>query len=604
MSPSKTKDELRIVSPIGALGRGFVEEYVWDAIESGIDAIIVDAGSTDSGPGRLALGKMGAPQAGYWREFEILVRACHLHNVKVLIGSAGGSGSNAFVDHHTNIIKSIIKEKGFRPMKVVSIYSEISKEVVREKLKAKLISPCGSGIPDLLEHDIDSTNIIVAQMGLEPYLQAMTDNPDFDIIIGGRAYDPAPFAAFCMYHGFDDLGLNYAMGKIMECGAQCSIPKSKECLAIVRRDNFDLIPLQPGVRCTPTSVAAHLLYEKSRPDILQGPGGALYTSDLTYEQIDSRTVRVRGARFIPEPEGEYTVKLEAARVSGYQTTFVGAFRDPILISQLDSWIPSIEKGVRDINKGFEFDLKIHLYGLNGVMGSLEPDRSIPKEVCLVVHVRAPTQEQANDVATSTKNRLTHAPYAGQLATAGNFAWPLTPSETPMGPCPEFCIYHIMHNSDPVALFPIRVEEYQDEKTSLKPVNPKSVTNTSQPASKAHQKYYLQPEPAAGTCYLADIASVVRSKIAGPYHVTFDVMFTDRDTYEKVKQADVLKKSTISKLYNIPESDIDVSMWWDQAMAFKATIPRHRASGGFGETDTHGSQQHAPLLYLTLPWGRT
>lgn len=206
MSPSTIKDELRIISPIGALGRGFTEEYVWNAVESGADAIIVDAGSTDSGPGRLALGKMGAPQAGYWREFEILARACHLHNVKVLIGSAGGCGSNAFVDHHTNIIKSIVKEKGYRPLKVISIYSEIPKDIVRQKLKAKLITPCGSGIPDLLEHDIDSTNNIVAQMGLEPFLQAMNDNPDFDIIVGGRAYDPAPFAAFCLYHGFNDLG--------------------------------------------------------------------------------------------------------------------------------------------------------------------------------------------------------------------------------------------------------------------------------------------------------------------------------------------------------------------------------------------------------------
>lgn len=81
------------------------------------------------------------------------------------------------------------------------------------------------------------------------------------------------------------------------------------------------------------------------------------------------------------------------------------------------------------------------------------------------------------------------------------------------------------------------------------------------------------------------------------------MFTERDTYERVKKANVLTKSTIAQLYNIPEGDVDVSMWWDQAMAFKATIPRYRSSGGFGETDTHGSQQHAPLLYLTFPWGR-
>lgn len=81
------------------------------------------------------------------------------------------------------------------------------------------------------------------------------------------------------------------------------------------------------------------------------------------------------------------------------------------------------------------------------------------------------------------------------------------------------------------------------------------------------------------------------------------MFTDREIYNKVKQANVLSKRTIAQLYSLPEADVDVSMWWDQAMAYKATIPRHRASGGFGETDTHGSQQHVPLLYLNFPWGR-
>lgn len=274
----------------------------------------------------------------------------------------------------------------------------------------------------------------------------------------------------------------------MECGAQCAIPKSKECLAIVRHDSFDLIPRQPGARCTPLSVAAHLLYEKSRPDILQGPGGELHTRDMTYEQVDERTVRVRGPKFIPQREGEYTVKLEAARVNGYQASFVGAFRDPILISQLDTWIPAVKETVKGrITGNYEYETKIITYGINGVMGPLEPDRSLPKEVCVVVQCRyvvsdftpivscyviadsenlnrAPTQEQANEVANRTKMGLTHAPYPGQLATAGNFAWPITPCETPIGPVPEFCMYHLMHKADPIGLFPIKVEEYHGSNT--------------------------------------------------------------------------------------------------------------------------------------------
>lgn len=249
------------------------------------------------------------------------------------------------------------------------------------------------------------------------------------------------------------------MGKIMECGGVCAQPKSREALAVVRHSDFDIIPLDPKSRCTPVSVAAHFLYEKTRPDMIQGPGGTLVLSDTSYEQVDDRTVRVRGAKFEPEPEGEYTVKLEGARVDGYQTVFLGALRDPVLLSQLDSWIASIEATVREHNSSFTYDLKIHKYGINGVMGSLEPDTSIvPKEVFIAGQARAPTQDQANQVASTAKLCFTHAPYAGQLATAGNFAWPFTPCEIPMGPLSEFCVYHIMHKVDPVGLFPIKVND--------------------------------------------------------------------------------------------------------------------------------------------------
>ncbi|KAJ9607527.1 hypothetical protein H2200_007605 [Cladophialophora chaetospira] len=613
MSPGRTKDELRIFTPVGQFGQGWNANVFWDTVESGVDAIIADAGSTDSGPGRLALGKTAASPEGYKRDLGELVKACHTHGVRCLIGSAGGSGSNAFVDMNTQIIKEIVKEKGYRPMKVISIYAEIPKDHVRQKFKDDLVSPCGHGVPDLLENDIDTATRIVAQMGLEPYVKAMNENPDFDIIIGGRSYDPSPYAAFCVHHGFEDLGLNYAMGKIMECGAQCAVPKTRECLAVVRRDSFDLIPCQPGARCTPLSVAAHLLYEKSRPDILQGPGGELHTSAMAYEQIDERTVRVRGPKFVPQPEGEYTLKLEAARVNGYQSSFVGAFRDPILISQLDTWIPVVKETVKSrMSSEYPYETKIITYGINGVMGALEPNKSLPKEVCIVVQCRAPTQEQANEVANRTKMGLTHAPYPGQLATAGNFAWPITPCETPIGPVPEFCMYHLIHKADPVGLFPIKVEEFQGSNTFVDTPREKVVTkadavvaNIKVPAKTVGQpkKYYLQPEPPAGTCYLGDVASVCRSKISGPYQVTFDIMFPDEEVYKKVKESNRLSGAAVAQLYNIPESDIVAALWWDPARAFKATIPRYRASAGFEETDTHGSQQHAPLLYVSLPWGR-
>ncbi|KAK7887481.1 hypothetical protein LTR67_009901 [Exophiala xenobiotica] len=115
-----------------------------------------------------------------------------------------------------------------------------------------------------------------------------------------------------------------------------------------------------------------------------------------------------------------TIKLEGAKANGYHTIFLGAVRDPILIQQFDSWIESIETYVKErINAfGYEHDLKIHKYGINGVMGPLEPDASVDMEVSIAGQVRAATQDRADEVASMAKFGLTHPPYAGQLVTAG------------------------------------------------------------------------------------------------------------------------------------------------------------------------------------------
>jgi hypothetical protein len=205
-TPSEMKSELRILTPIGMLGQGFSEQIFWEAMETGVDAIVLDSGSTDSGPGRLALGSTSVPRAGYERDLAHLVKACHIYRVPILIGSAGGDGENKHVDMLVDIISKLISDNGYRSMNVISIYAEISKDLVRNKLDSGLISPCGAGVPPLLDTDIESSTRVVAQMGHEPYMKAMLENPDFDIIVGGRAYDPAPYAAICLYHGFEDLG--------------------------------------------------------------------------------------------------------------------------------------------------------------------------------------------------------------------------------------------------------------------------------------------------------------------------------------------------------------------------------------------------------------
>ena len=114
----------------------------------------------------------------------------------------------------------------------------------------------------------------------------------------------------------------------------------------------------------------------------------------------------------------------------------------------------------------------------------------------------------------------------------------------------------------------------------------------------------RPSP-AGQLVLGDVASVLRSKNAGPYEITFDVMFDDEDLYQAVKEADVLDGKLIESLYTLSPGEVIYWGWFDPAMAFKATIPRKRssqcvASGNFGENDVHGSQQYIPLLRVPFP----
>lgn len=97
-------------------------------------------------------------------------------------------------------------------------------------------------------------------------------------------------------------------------------------------------------------------------------------------------------------------------------------------------------------------------------------------------------------------------------------------------------------------------------------------------------------------YVKDVALVIRSKNAGPYELTFDLMFPDARIYEEVKKT--ITKSKIAELYQIDESKVLSIVHFAPAHAIKITIVRPKASGDLGETDVYGAQQHAPLLDLT------
>ena len=99
--------------------------------------------------------------------------------------------------------------------------------------------------------------------------------------------------------------------------------------------------------------------------------------------------------------------------------------------------------------------------------------------------------------------------------------------------------------------------------------------------------------------LKDIANVIRSKNAGPFELTLDVLLKDEEMFEKLKAANVINKAVIAKLYQIPETDVLSIVYFPNAKAIKATIVRPLASGALGERDVYGAQQHAPLVNFTF-----
>jgi hypothetical protein len=390
------------------------------------------------------------------KDIEVLLEAQQQAKVPLLISSAGGDGSNLHVDAFRDIMVEIAHKRGWR-FRLAKIYSDIDKALIHRELKAGRIEPLGP-VPQLDPREVDAATVVVAQIGAEPFNKALDESEGVDVIVSGRAYDPSPTAAMAIRAGFDP-ALAWHMGKIMECGALCAEPVGRNVMGWLRRDHFEIEPLNPAERCTPASVAAHTLYEKTHPFLLAGPGGTLDLSNCRYEQVTDRRVRVSGSRF--EPSKHYTVTLEGAKTSGYRSIFIAGARDPIFIGQIDEILARVIAGTRAYFKEVPeeaYRIIPHIYGKNGVMGELEPVKTPAHELCIIVEVAAATQALATAICGKTRTSLMHSPYPGRIATAGNLASPFTPLEIPLGQACEFNVYHLMKVDSPTALFPIEIEE--------------------------------------------------------------------------------------------------------------------------------------------------
>ncbi|MGF7159121.1 hypothetical protein FHS85_000731 [Rhodoligotrophos appendicifer] len=101
-----------------------------------------------------------------------------------------------------------------------------------------------------------------------------------------------------------------------------------------------------------------------------------------------------------------------------------------------------------------------------------------------------------------------------------------------------------------------------------------------------------------TVPLQDLAAIIRSKNAGPYRITLDILFDDAETYRRVRDSKSVTEASVAGAYGIPEERISSLFAVDMANAIKVTLKR-KAQGAFGESDMYGCQQHVPLMGLAI-----
>ncbi len=448
-------NEIRVLSPNGAIGYGFPESSIAEGMKREPHVIAVDAGSTDPGPHYLGTGDVALSWESQKNDLRILMQARGQTGIPLIVGSAGLSGSRTGVDKTVEIIRELAQELG-QSIKIARIYSDLDKNALKLELGNGRVRDFDHP-QSLTEDAIERSTNIVAQMGVEPVIEALKANAD--VIICGRAYDPAVFAAFPIMHGFDP-ALAIHAGKVLECGAYACEPSSAAdaMFATIREDHFLLDPPNPDLRCTPASVAAETMYEKEDPVELHLPGGVLSLRDSVFEQVTDRAVRVSGTAFTPSKQ--YTVKAEGAAPVGFRSLFIAGARDPHFIDQLDH-INAVSRERIHSRAGYapdDYSLIIRVYGRDGVMGAAEPTPVIAShEIGIVGEVVAKTQDIAHTICAFVHGVMLHYDYPGRQTTAGNLAFPYSPSDFDLGAVYEFSIYHLVEVDDPCALFPIFYE---------------------------------------------------------------------------------------------------------------------------------------------------
>jgi hypothetical protein len=119
----------------------------------------------------------------------------------------------------------------------------------------------------------------------------------------------------------------------------------------------------------------------------------------------------------------------------------------------------VKRDLQGVFPNEDYQILYHLYGRDGVMGALEPQKKVlGHEVGVVIEVVARTRKIANTIAALARSATLHTGYEGRKATAGNLAFLFSPAEFPAPEVYAFNVYHLMEVDDPCEMFSMQIED--------------------------------------------------------------------------------------------------------------------------------------------------
>ena len=450
-------ETISYLSLCGLLGYGYPLENLERSLELVTDPafIGVDAGSTDPGPYYLGNGTSFVKEDRVRRDLEPALIFAREHHIPLIIGTAGGSGAKPHVDALLETLAEISKEHSLE-YKLAVINTDIESDFIRAEHSRNRISSCGNS-PEFEADFIDGLRNPVAQVGTQPIVDALA--ADADVVICGRCCDTAIFAALPMLRGYDP-ALSLHSAKIAECGTLCATPGSAadSLVCTIGEDFFRVEPVNEIRTCTPESVAAHSLYEQPDPRRFVEPEGVVDLTNSVYTTDGSRGVRVTGTRFVPASTP--TLKLEGSTLVGYRSLTIAGVCDPIFIESVDTIERIVGKSLGDAFPAFKegngYQLYIRTYGEQALKACFSRGIEVEDEMGIVMEVIGPDQETADTMLSFARSTTLHQSYPGRKTTAGNLAFPYSPSDISCGPVYEFSLYHLLTCDEDSPRFPARM----------------------------------------------------------------------------------------------------------------------------------------------------